>query len=83
MAVKVYIHACRNGTGAQKMAVNAVTLLQRHLKSVHGKCENKGRFTCDVEACGERFYHAKRPMQHYQDKHNITTSKQSSYTIHI
>ena len=57
--------------------------LQRHLKSVHGKREDNGRFACQVEACGERFYHAKGLMQHYQDKHNIITSKypHASYMI--
>ena len=52
-------------------------------KSVHGKREDNGRFACQVEACGERFYHAKGLMQHYQDKHNIITSKypHASYMI--
>ena len=43
------------------------------LKSVHGKCVNKGRFACQVEDCGENF---KWLMGHYQDKHNISASLQ-------
>ena len=45
--------------------------LLRHLKTAHGKYESKGRYLCQLEACGKKFYQAKLLKQHYFKEHNI------------
>ena len=52
------------------------------LKSVHGKCEDKGKFACQVEACGERFYHAKGSCNIIKVSIiSLQVSTHASYTI--